>query len=215
MGHGCGVRAVACTEDDLKLLIAKGFVICFESGVIVITHWHENNVIRKERKKDTLFLKEKQQLMLEKNNVYSPCLQLDTQMSPKCHPADSQMSAQYNIVDYSIIENNKENIVGQNPTAYSSEIRIIIDYLNSKLGTHYKTNTASTRKHITARLREGYTVDNFKTVIDSKSKEWRGTDNQKYLRPETLFGSKFEGYLNAAHVAPKDKIQKLLEGYNR
>ena len=113
------------------------------------------------------------------------------------------------------INNIINNIVGQNPTAYSSEIRIIVDYLNSKLGTHYKTSTAGTRKHITARLREGYTVDNFKTVIDSKSKEWRGTDNQKYLRPETLFGSKFEGYLNAAHVAPKDKIQKLLEGYNR
>ena len=114
-------------------------------------------------------------------------------------------------------ENNKGTniIVGQNPTAYSNEIKTIVDHLNSKLGTHFKTSSIDTRKHITARLREGYTLEDFKTVIDSKTKEWRGTDNQKYLRPETLFGKKFEGYLNAAHVAPQDEIQKLLEGYNR
>ena len=124
-------RSVNCTEDDLKLLIAKGFVICFESGVIVITHWHENNVIRKERKKDTLFQKEKQQLTLENNNVYSPCLQLDTQMSPKCHPTDNQMSAQYNIVDYSIIENNIENMSTPVDAQPRFDYQSVIDCFNS------------------------------------------------------------------------------------
>lgn len=115
--------------------------------------------------------------------------------------------------------NNKSNIVGQTPTAYSSEIKAVVDYLNSKLGSHYLTSTKSTRKHITARLKEGYNLDDFKTVIDSKRAEWLGTDKQKYLRPETLFGSKFEGYLNAAKMAitkPEDKsIDELLRGYNR
>lgn len=81
---------------------------------------------------------------------------------------------------------------------YSSEIAEIVDYLNSKLGTRYKSTTANTKKHITARLNEGYTVADFYTVIDNKVKEWRGTEYEKYLRPDTLFGSKFESYLNAA-----------------
>lgn len=84
------------------------------------------------------------------------------------------------------------------PTIYSSEIAQIIAHLNSKLGTHYKPTTANTVKHISARLKEGYTVADCLTVIDSKVQEWRGTDYEKYLRPDTLFGAKFESYLNAA-----------------
>lgn len=74
----------------------------------------------------------------------------------------------------------------------------IVDYLNAKAGTRYKASTASTRKHIKARLDEGFTIDDFKTVIDKKCAEWL-TDSkmEQYLRPETLFGTKFEGYLNA------------------
>lgn len=80
----------------------------------------------------------------------------------------------------------------------SSEIAEIISYLNSKLGTRYKPTTANTKRHITARLNEGYTVSDFHTVIDSKVQEWRGTEYEKYLRPDTLFGAKFESYLNTA-----------------
>lgn len=47
-----------------------------------------------------------------------------------------------------------------------------------------------------ARLNEGYTVEDFYTVIDKKYDEWQGTEREKYLRPETLFGNKFESYLN-------------------
>lgn len=86
----------------------------------------------------------------------------------------------------------------------------IVDYLNMVLGTRYKTSAKSTKTHIDARLREGYSVDDFKTVIDKKAKEWLGTDMEKYLRPETLFGNKFEGYLNQTIV---DKpIKKQNEG---
>lgn len=74
----------------------------------------------------------------------------------------------------------------------------IIDYLNAKAGTRYKASTASTRKHIKARLDEGFTVEDFKAVIDKKCSEWLGNSKmEQYLRPETLFGTKFEGYLNA------------------
>lgn len=72
----------------------------------------------------------------------------------------------------------------------------IIDYLNARCGTKYRHTTTGTRKHIHARLAEGYTEKDFQVVIDKKCAEWMGTEQEKYLRPETLFGSKFESYLN-------------------
>ena len=76
----------------------------------------------------------------------------------------------------------------------------IVSYLNEKAGTGFKATTAKTKSAINARLAEGFTLEDFKTVIDKKCAEWIGTDMQKYLRPETLFGTKFEGYLNAKQV---------------
>jgi uncharacterized phage protein (TIGR02220 family) len=72
----------------------------------------------------------------------------------------------------------------------------ILDYLNAKAETNYKASSKATQQHINARLAEGFTLDDFKTVIDKKCAEWLGTDFEKYLRPSTLFGSKFENYLN-------------------
>ena len=80
----------------------------------------------------------------------------------------------------------------------------VIEYLNLKLGTNYKTSTRKTRDCIKARYNEGYRLDDFKLVIDKKYNEWNGTDMEKYLRPETLFGNKFEGYLNQ-----KEKENKI------
>jgi len=72
----------------------------------------------------------------------------------------------------------------------------IVSHLNSVTGSSYRSTTSKTRKLIAARLAEGFTVDDFKTVITKKAEEWTGTDMAQYLRPETLFGTKFEGYLN-------------------
>lgn len=73
----------------------------------------------------------------------------------------------------------------------------VIDYLNQKAGTNYRASSKKTRSLIHARIKEGFTLDDFKTVIDKKCAEWLGSDMAQYLRPETLFGTKFEGYLNA------------------
>ena len=73
----------------------------------------------------------------------------------------------------------------------------IVNYLNEKTGKKFSSNTASTRKHIIARLKEGRTVDDFKKVIDTKCAQWLGTQFSGFLRPETLFApTKFENYLN-------------------
>ena len=74
----------------------------------------------------------------------------------------------------------------------------IVAHLNQRAGTHYRATTANTRKLIKARLKEGFTVDEFKLVIDKKCADWlNNRDMVQYLRPETLFGNKFESYLNA------------------
>ena len=73
----------------------------------------------------------------------------------------------------------------------------IIDYLNQKTGKHFKSSTPKTKSLINARIKEGFTLDDFKKVIDTKCDEWLKDNKMSiYLRPETLFGTKFEGYLN-------------------
>lgn len=74
----------------------------------------------------------------------------------------------------------------------------IIDYLNLKSGKRYRSTNASTHRMISARLAEGYKLDDFKRVIDTKAAQWsKDKKMSKYLRPETLFApSHFESYLN-------------------
>lgn len=101
---------------------------------------------------------------------------------------------------------NEEHIVrkqasAQRTGAWNDEerdsVKLVVAALNEATGSRYRSTTATTLKHVLARLREGFTVEDCKEVIRKKSEEWSGTEMAKYLRPETLFGSKFEGYLNA------------------
>ena len=95
------------------------------------------------------------------------------------------------------------------------EIKEIIQYLNDVCGTRYRYQTKGTQEHINARLKEGYTVDDFKMVIDKKFEEWHGTDMEKFLRPETLFAGKFESYLNQKIVKKTYQSQtaQMLDGF--
>ena len=79
----------------------------------------------------------------------------------------------------------------------ASTTQEVISYLNLKAGTNYKATTPKTRTLIKARLKEGFTLDDFYAVIDKKVLLWgKDIKMQAYLRPETLFGTKFESYLN-------------------
>ena len=90
----------------------------------------------------------------------------------------------------------------------SDEIKRIIDYLNKKANKNFKPGSRNTKRYITARLKEGYTFDDFKRVIDTKCSQWIGDPKmERYLRPETLFGNKFEGYLNEKGKAPAHKSE--------
>ena len=90
----------------------------------------------------------------------------------------------------------------------SAEVKKIISHLNEKLGSAYKATTRSTLTHINARFSEGFTLEDFIKVIDKKCDEW-GKDEkmQRFLRPETLFGTKFESYLNAPSKDKKGSEQ--------
>ena len=124
----------------------------------------------------------------EKPNQEKPNQEKPNQEKPNQDFADVLIIKDSNNTEYSKKElNNKENI---------KEIEEVVNYLNEKAGTKYKSNSKNTTKHIKARLNDGYTLEDFKTVIDKKCSEWLNTDMEKYLCPDTLFGSKFEKYLN-------------------
>ena len=92
------------------------------------------------------------------------------------------------------------------------EIKGIIDYLNIRTKSHYKYSTEKTKSLIKARINDGFTLNDFKIVIDKKTEEWLGTEFEKFLRPETLFSNKFEGYLNQKTTTKKEtKSNKQLE----
>lgn len=186
-------RMIGCSDDDMKILIAKQFIFLFSSGVVVIKDWKIHNYIRQDRYKDTIHQDELKQLKTSENKSYY-----------LGRPNDNQWSTQVRIGKNSIEEGKERIELGEDsrdiicpapqndPLPYAE----IINYLNEKLGTHYKNNTNKTQSQIRARFNEGFTLEDFKTVIDKKINEWYGTPMQKYLRPETLFGTKFEGYLN-------------------
>ena len=83
----------------------------------------------------------------------------------------------------------------------------IIGHLNEQTGANYRSESKATQTKIHARMAEGYTVEDFVAVIDKKCAEWLHDPKMRaYLRPETLFGPKFEGYLNAPERGKNDGI---------
>lgn len=84
----------------------------------------------------------------------------------------------------------------------------IIDYLNAKANKNYRATTTATKRLINGRLADGYTVDDFKRVIDLKASQWLNDAYwSKYLRPDTLFNpAKFEAYLNEAPIKQRQPV---------
>ena len=127
-------------------------------------------------------------------------------------------------VTFTFISNSKSlntfSVSDTDKDKYSEDIKNIINYFNNTTGKKYKTSSKTTCSHIRARLSEGFSVDDFKRVIDVKYAQWKDDPKMcEYIRPETLFGTKFETYLNQSPVIkPKDKFEKqkdILEGYKK
>jgi len=116
---------------------------------------------------------------------------------------------QFEDIQFEDIQNedtNNNNLINNNLINNKHNIYIVVlDYLNKICGTSYKPTTKKTQQHINARLDEGFTVEDFIKVIDVKANDWLSDVKMKeYLRPETLFGTKFESYLNKANQLSPD-----------
>lgn len=150
-------------------------------GVITIPNWNKHQSLdayEKRKQRDRLYQAERraaQRALIEKSD-----------------DASSDKSADESS-DVGVSDKEEDKDIDKEKELYIS----IVSYLNEKAGTKYKASSAKTKTAIHARLAEGFKLDDFKTVIDKKCAEWIGTEYEKYLRPETLFGTKFEGYLNA------------------
>ena len=145
-----------------------------------------------------------------------------------CYTTSFSVKEKENDIPKGISQDKKKNCGSDEPSLDESRRCIIDDvvrFLNDTTGKHFRSNTASTQRHINARITDGYTLDDFKRVIVYKAQQWGNDAKMKeYLRPETLFGTKFEGYLNSApddlqivekveKTAEELEIEKLLEGY--
>lgn len=200
-------RSIGCNEDDIKLLIAKGFVICFDSGIIVITHWNLHNSIRKDRKKDTLFKAEKALLLLD-NGTYS---ELDNQLTTVCQPSVNQLSAQDKISKDKIskdkLSKDKTDSVS---TAVDSrnafDYQGIVDLFNSvcvSLPTVQKLNDKR-RKQIqnAEKLLGEMTFEEFFSLVESsdfltgRNGKWNGCGFDWILQPSNLTKIIEGNYLN-------------------
>lgn len=186
-------RTIGASDDDMKLLIAKGFLIPFDSGVVVIRHWRIHNYIQSDRFQSTLYQSEKAQLEYDKSKTASlkpieNCIQNVSKMETQVRLSKGSLDKD-SLTTYPTVSDNEEEDI---------PYKEIISYLNEKANRNYRPNIQKNKTLIKARWSEGFRLDDFKHVIDTTVKDWSGTKYEKYLRPETLFGSKFEGYLNQA-----------------
>ena len=97
------MRMSGAVEDDIKLLIAKRFVLTFESGVVVIKHWRIHNLIQKDRYKETKYLEEKSMLALDENNAYT---EADSTVYPECIQSVSKLEPQDRLGKSSLVKSS-------------------------------------------------------------------------------------------------------------
>lgn len=188
-----GVKSATTINDYLNLLVSKGYI-------------QKKNLYKAGTKQ------------IDKRVITVDCntpmpVECNTPITPDCNPPMpvecKENNTSINTTRLNIKRNKKESSddlsdgTSSAPVPYSE----IIDYLNEKTGKSYKATSRNNQKLIKARWNEGYTVDDFKKVIDNKVSDWKDdTKMNKYLQPSTLFrASKFEGYLNEK---PKQKASQ-------
>lgn len=210
------MRMIGAKEDDMKVLTAKQFVIPFESGVVVIKDWKIHNYIQNDRYKPSA-LPERDLLNIQKDKSYT--LKADVyNMDTECIQPVSIGKDRIGKVRIGKDRIGKDSIDILCHVSHDdidkSHIEII-EYLNLKTGSKFKPTTKPYIQAIRARLKEGYTVDDFKTVIDKKCREWKGTKLEKYLTPKTLFApSHFDTYLNSNEMAAMTDTERKVAELN-
>lgn len=166
----------------MKLFETIGLVKTFESGEIYMSQIEEMIGSETEAAKQ-------KRIERAKNEVATLSHESRTDVTQSIEYRDKSIELEIN-KDKPILSGKKkpDNI----------PYKEIIDHLNLKAGKNFKHETGSTKTAIRARFKEGFNLDDFIKVIDNMTDKWKGTKQEEYLRPSTLFSpSKFEGYLNA------------------
>ena len=152
------MRQVGATQDDMQILIAKKFVLLFDSGVIVIKHWRINNYLRSDRYKETTYIEEKAELTVEDNGAYTknndgipvgiPMVDhCETQNSIGKDSIDKNIYGEFKNVKLKEEEFNK--LKEKFPKDYKDRIEALSVYMRSKGKTykdHYATILSWARK---------------------------------------------------------------------
>lgn len=160
-------RMIGASEDDLKLLIAKRFVLCCSHGVIVIKHWRMHNLLRKDRYNPTQYKEQKAELILKENGAYTENHGLNqaellpgNQLATTWQPPDNQLAPQVRIDKDSIV---KESIGEERKENAGQQIADLFNSLCPSLPS-VKIITEKTEKEITDLLTR-YTIDDFKLLF--------------------------------------------------
>jgi len=115
----------------------------------------------------------------------------------------------------------KKESTKKNDDLTETKITCVINYLNTTTGRNYSPKTKSTRTKIRSWINQGMTLDDFERVIRVKSEEWLNDPYwNQFLRPDTLFGPKFEGYLNSSTPSDMsnqafDELDNILDGKDK
>ncbi|MBZ5949234.1 conserved phage C-terminal domain-containing protein [Leuconostoc gasicomitatum] len=195
-------RMIGSSDDDRKLLVAKQFLLPFENGVVVIKDWRVHNYIRKDTYNQTMYPNELEQLNINDSGQYERQDLLPYTERPR--DVDETLT-QVRLGKDRLGKDRKDILSGSDEPDHAP-YKEIIDYLNEKANTKYRSSGSKTKLLIKARVNDGFDLDDFKKVIDTKTSQWLNDPKmKKFLRPETLFGTKFEGYLNEVGVTQPTK----------
>lgn len=210
-------RMVGATEDDLKLLIAKRFIIPFESGIVVIKHWKIHNYIRNDRYKETVYKEEKSLLTLKDNNSYSLTAECQAVGIPSDSQAVYQMDTQDRLGKDRLGKDSKKNILSGNPTLY----RQIVDLFHEQAKTLPRVRSLNeSRKAKIRNLLKEYTVDDFETVfrkvdksdfLSGRSGKWTACSFDWILKPSN-FLKVIEGNYDNKKSKEVDALKAWAEG---
>lgn len=226
-------RMTSCTDDDLKLLVAKNYIIPFESGIVVIKHWRIHNYIKSDRYKETVYQDEKRMLTIEKNKVYSLGIpnvnQCVSEMEPKCIHEVSEMDTQDRLGKYSI-ELDKDSI--EEEYIYTSKVapvqpQTIVDMYNRICVSYPKVTklSESRKKAIRARLKM-YSIEEFQKLFEMAegSSFLKGSNNRNWsasfdwLVKDANMAKVLDGnYSDSTESKPKEPEQQesYLEKWSR
>ena len=184
------------------IYVEKGSFITSELKLMERWGWSKTKV------RNFLDLLEKDNMIVKKTDrkkttisIVNYCVYQDSETTKKPQK-DHEETTRRPQKDTNNNDNNENNENKNIKNMSSKELdsipyKEIVDYLNQKANTNYRHTTKKTRQLIQARWKEDFRLEDFKKVIDNKTSQWLNDPKMnKYLRPETLFGTKFESYLN-------------------